>query len=110
MAASFVMAYFVYILYSSKLDKFYVGQTENVTNRVDFHNDLVRNNIWTKRGIPWELKVSFNCGSRADAMQLEKKIKNMKSRKLVEFLVGNPEGDLNQLINTFLMNFKNERG
>ena len=48
------MSYFVYILYSEKIDKYYVGKTENPKVRLEFHiSDL--NRIWTKRGQPWEI-------------------------------------------------------
>ncbi|MEO9872364.1 GIY-YIG nuclease family protein [Ekhidna sp.] len=32
------MAYFVYILYSSSLDKYYKGQSSNLSNRIRPHN------------------------------------------------------------------------
>ncbi len=48
------MSYFVYILYSEKIDKYYVGKTENPKVRLEFHNSDL-NRIWTKRGQPWEI-------------------------------------------------------
>jgi len=32
------MSYFVYIIYSEKLDRYYVGYSENITIRLDQHN------------------------------------------------------------------------
>jgi predicted GIY-YIG superfamily endonuclease len=38
-------------------------------------------NLSTKSGIPWVLVANLNCESRSEAMQIEKKLKNLKSRK-----------------------------
>ncbi len=46
--------WYVYILYSSKIDRFYTGVTENVAWRLERHN--MGWGRYTKRGIPWELK------------------------------------------------------
>ncbi|WP_019599920.1 MULTISPECIES: GIY-YIG nuclease family protein [Rhodonellum] len=79
--------FFVYILYSSSIDKYYVGQSENVANRIAFHNDGVRNKIWTRRGIPWELKTVFGFESKTESLKAEKFIKNQKSRIFIEKLL-----------------------
>ncbi|MDO9552132.1 GIY-YIG nuclease family protein [Rhodonellum sp.] len=76
--------FFVYILYSSSIDKYYVGQSENMANRIAFHNDGARNKIWTRRGIPWELKIVFGYESKTESLKAEKFIKNQKSRIFIE--------------------------
>lgn len=65
--------YKVYLLYSSSLKRFYVGQTNNLVNRLERHNTKQVKS--TKPGVPWELVTSFSCASRGEAMKLEKKIK-----------------------------------
>jgi len=45
--------YFVYILYSKKLNKFYTGYTQNLKNRLKNHNN--REVYFTSRGCPWKL-------------------------------------------------------
>ena len=82
-------AFFVYILYSKGLDRYYVGQTSNVENRLSFHNDPNRNRIWTKRGIPWELKICITFSSRSEAISAETFIKKQKSRKLIMDIIDN---------------------
>ncbi len=81
--------FFVFIIYSSKIDKFYIGQTKDVDSRLKFHNDPKKNKIWTRRGIPWELKHKIICLNRAEAMKTEKFIKNQKSRKTIESIIKN---------------------
>ncbi len=79
--------FYTYILHSAKLDKYYIGYTESLENRLTFHNSFERNKIWTKTGIPWQLIMAFRFSSRAEAMSLERKLKASKSRKLIEELV-----------------------
>jgi putative endonuclease len=43
--------YTVYILFSSKTQKFYIGQTQNIENRLFEHNSGETKS--TKGGIPW---------------------------------------------------------
>jgi putative endonuclease len=73
------MSFFVYILYSATLDKRYIGQTADLNQRILKHNS--GKNLSTKTGIPWVLVAYLNCESRSEAMQIEKKLKNLKSRK-----------------------------
>jgi putative endonuclease len=42
-----------YILYSSKLDKYYVGACINMERRLHEHN--IGHSSFTSTGIPWEL-------------------------------------------------------
>ena len=73
------MKYYTYILYSPKFDKFYYGQTQQLQKRIIKHNaGLVKS---TKLYIPWKIYAFIELGSRSDAMSMETKLKNCKSRK-----------------------------
>ena len=76
--------YYVYVLYSESLQKYYVGSTNDVKNRIDQHN-AGRSNF-TSRGLPWILVVSLECNSRVDPVRLEMKI---KKRGIGRYLVDN---------------------
>ncbi len=79
------MRYFVYILKSECLGKFYIGQTQNIIDRVNRHNSGQEK--YTSKGKPWELVFFTTTISRAEAMKLERKIKNFKSQKrIIEFI------------------------
>ncbi|MCC5912787.1 MAG: GIY-YIG nuclease family protein, partial [Balneolaceae bacterium] len=41
----------------------------------------------TRSGVPWELKWSRGYPSRSQAVRVEKKIKNMKSREVIERII-----------------------
>ena len=44
------MSYSLYIIYSSKIDRYYVGISEHPEQRLISHNEYPRG--WTKRGVP----------------------------------------------------------
>ena len=65
--------FFVYIIYSEKLRKYYVGSTNEIGDRLYRHNR--GESPFTSRGCPWTLVTSFECPTRTDAIRLERKIK-----------------------------------
>jgi len=79
------MQYFVYILYSEKFDKFYIGQTNNTDDRLKRHN--AGYNKATAPYIPWTLLWFTEKKSRAEAMALEKKLKNLSKERIRQFIV-----------------------
>ncbi len=79
--------YKVYILFSAKINRYYIGHTENFSVRYAYHNDSIRNRIWTRRGIPWEKKIVFTFESRSEAMELEVHLKDLKSRSVIEKII-----------------------
>ena len=80
------MAYSTYILYSEKLDKYYVGSTQDLSARIKRHN--LGHNKYTKTGLPWKLVYSEDYETRSEAVFREKEIKSKKSRKYIEWLIG----------------------
>ncbi|HMN48291.1 MAG TPA: GIY-YIG nuclease family protein [Ignavibacteriaceae bacterium] len=77
--------YYVYVLYSKKLEKRYVGSTENVERRIDEHNR--GKNRFTKGGMPW-IKIHLEeYASRSEAMKREKYLKSGVGRKFLDSLV-----------------------
>jgi putative endonuclease len=82
------MEYHVYIIYSTKCDKYYVGHTESLLRRLDEHNDG-RGGQFSSACVPWELVYSEPFVTRAAAMKREKDIKKKKSRKYIEWLIAN---------------------
>ena len=78
--------YYIYILYSEKIDKYYIGSTSNIENRLLFHNSE-KNKIWSKRGQPWGLVFSHEFQTKKEALSAEKFIKKQKSRTFIEKLI-----------------------
>ena len=77
--------YFVYILYSEKLNKYYVGYTKNVEQRLALHNH--GQETFTSKGIPWILMCFEKFDSELIAIRREREIKAKKSRKYIEWII-----------------------
>ena len=80
----------VYIIYSEKWDKFYIGKSENYPQRIVFHN-ADENENWTKAGRPWNDFLVISCLSFKQAGKIERYIKAQKSRKYIQSLKEKPE-------------------
>ncbi|WP_373399466.1 GIY-YIG nuclease family protein [Algoriphagus halophilus] len=78
------MNFKVYILFSTKLGKYYVGQTSDLEKRLERHNQ--GRERFTRTGIPWELVYTKACFSRGEAMGLEKRIKNLGAKRYLASL------------------------
>src|SRR6185369_17848657 len=52
---AFFMPFFVYIIYSSSLNRFYTGTTDDVSRRILEHNSSKYPNSFTSKGIPRNL-------------------------------------------------------
>ncbi|MBO0341976.1 GIY-YIG nuclease family protein [Flagellimonas profundi] len=84
------MEYFVYILYSQSIDKFYVGHCQNLEDRINRHNG--GRSKYTKIAMDWEVKYTESFSTRGRAMEREREIKRKKSRKYIEFLISEDKG------------------
>ncbi|HOI31869.1 MAG: GIY-YIG nuclease family protein [Bacteroidales bacterium] len=79
--------YYLYILYSEKADKYYVGISPDPDCRLQEHNTSDRISF-TKKHRPWRMVALFECAvSLSEAMKIERFIKKQKSRKLIERMV-----------------------
>ena len=82
--------FYVYILYSASADKYYVGQTQDITQRLLEHNELSENS-YTSKHRPWELQLALALPSRSAALRLERHIKSKKRRSYLEYLIRDEE-------------------
>ena len=85
------MTFYVYIIYSVKLQRFYIGTTDNISQRLSEHNSAKYSGSFTEKGIPWELYFSIECNSSQQAYKLEKFIKKMHSSVFIKKLKVDPE-------------------
>jgi putative endonuclease len=83
--------HYLYILHSNAVDKFYVGETYDIENRVLNHNQHYYSNSFTKIANDWKLVFSFNCVDESEAIYLEKFIKRMKSTVFIQKIISNPK-------------------
>lgn len=83
------MKHFVYIIFSASTNKYYIGSTSDIKNRLLKHNQ--GGNVSTKNGKPWQLKYSATFEKKEKALIREKEIKNEKSKKYIEWLISSAE-------------------
>jgi len=77
--------WYTYILYSEKIDRYYVGYTWNIKLRLDRHNKGMSRS--TKAGRPWKIVYVELYNTKSEAIKREYQIKRWKSRKMIEELV-----------------------
>ena len=88
------MGFLVYILYSGKIDRYYIGQTSDIVSRLARHNAGLEN--YTSKGVPWALRWKTEKRTRAEAVQLERKLKNLNRTRLELFMEKYSEGRCGQ--------------
>ena len=76
---------YVYIIYSKKIDKYYIGSCLKIEERLNQHNENIKNGF-TKRANDWELYFSIENLSYTQSRKIESFIKRMKSRLFIEKL------------------------
>jgi len=79
--------YYVYILYSQKLKKKYIGYTENLKNRISQHNG--GKVTFTSKGRPWQLIYYESFCNKLDAQEEERFLKSGQGRERLKFLLKN---------------------
>jgi len=74
--------YTVYVLYSGKFDKIYIGMTSNLEQRFLSHNELSKKD-WIKKYRPWEIIHKEEYISKNQAILREKELKSYKGREFI---------------------------
>ncbi len=77
--------FFVYILEAIESKRYYIGQTQDLQQRLKKHNE--GKNLSTKAFIPWQIKWWKEFNSRSEAIGMERTLKNIKKRVLIEKFV-----------------------
>ena len=76
--------HYVYVLFSIKLDKRYVGRTSDLKKRLEHHNNGL--DRFTKKGLPWILVYYEAYLSKKDTTQRELFLKSGRGRELLNNL------------------------
>jgi len=77
----------VYVLYSEKHNKIYIGYTSNIEQRLLSHNELETKG-YTLKYRPWNLIYTEVFSEKLEAMKREKQLKSAKGREFIWNLVG----------------------
>ena len=79
------MKYYFYILFSEKLDKFYIGYSENLAERLKKHNS--KHKGFTGRSNDWNIVYTEEFDTKKKTYSRERQVKAWKSRELIEKLI-----------------------
>ena len=86
------MNYYCYILFSKSLNRYYIGYTSDIEERITLHNNgYFGGRSYTYKATDWELYILIPCETIRKAILPEAQIKKMKSRKYIENLKKYPE-------------------
>jgi putative endonuclease len=83
--------HYLYILYSRKLRRYYVGETPDLEHRFLQHQDHYFKKNFTRSAEDWKIVLSKVVASKEKALLLERFIKRMKSKKFIEKVITLPE-------------------
>lgn len=81
----YFMSYQLYIIQSQKNNKFYIGQTKNIDDRLKRHNN--GESLSTKPGIPWKIIHLEKFKTRSEAIKREKYLKSLKNKDYLQKLI-----------------------
>ena len=73
--------YYVYLIYSLKYGIFYIGQTDDLTQRFVYHNS--GRSKFTKDKKPWILLAFKSFQTRSEAMKEERRLKMLKNKRYI---------------------------
>ena len=79
--------YYLYILYSQTLDKYYIGHTSDLEGRLRRH--LSNHKGFTGKKSDWKIVYTETYSDKTKAYQREREIKSWKSRKKIKELIQN---------------------
>jgi putative endonuclease len=82
--------HYLYILFSESSQKFYIGETNNIDERILKHRNHYYSNSFTKIANDWKVVLSFICNDKEEAVYLENFIKRMKSKTFNNKIIANP--------------------
>ncbi len=81
------MPYFTYILKSTIVDRFYIGSTSNLENRLTHHNS--GHSRSTKAYIPWEIVYFEEYKTKSEAIRREYALKRIRNTETLLKIIKN---------------------
>ena len=81
------MPFIVYIIYSPTKDKFYIGYTSDIEERIIRHNQKSKG--FTGNTNDWKIVHTETYPTKSEALLREKQIKSWKSKIKIQELISN---------------------
>jgi len=77
----------VYAIYNKSAGKVYIGQTENIVRRIDWHNDHTFQSYTSRFPGRWKLIYQESVATRPEALIREKQLKSGNGRLYIKSLI-----------------------
>ena len=84
-STKFIPVYYLYILQSESTGRFYIGQTQDVSERLAYHNANYSKSL-KNRG-PWRLVYTEQYKTRSEVMRRERQLKSWKDHRMIAKLL-----------------------
>jgi len=76
--------YIVYAIYNRLADKYYIGQTKNLEQRLKLHNDHVFKSFTSRFPGDWVLIYKESVATRSEVLKREKGLKSGNGRIFIK--------------------------
>jgi len=76
--------YVVYAIYNKLVDKYYIGQTKDLKERLQLHNTKVFGGYTSRFDGLWSVIYSEDVATRKDALLREKQLKSYQGRQFIK--------------------------
>ncbi|HMV09776.1 MAG TPA: GIY-YIG nuclease family protein [Cyclobacteriaceae bacterium] len=84
----------VYVLYSERFKKIYIGYTSDLSKRLESHNQFSTSG-YTAKFRPWRVVLVEEFGIKSDAIRRERQLKSAQGRKFIKALLPESETKTN---------------
>lgn len=83
-----IAMYYIYAIYNQENDKIYIGQTDNLEERLNLHNSKIFKGSYTSRfSGDWKLIYKEETNTRIVALRREKQLKSYQGREHIKKLI-----------------------
>lgn len=83
-----MVMYYVYAVYNRENNKTYIGQTDNLEERVALHNSKTFKGSYTSRfSGEWKVVYKEETNTRQEALRREKQLKSYRGREQIKKLI-----------------------
>lgn len=76
--------YTIYAIYNENAKKFYIGQTQDLVERLRLHNDHTFKSYTSRFPGDWKLIYKESLSTRPEALKREKQLKSYRGREFIK--------------------------
>lgn len=81
------VVYYIYAIYNQNADRFYIGQTVDLSKRIDQHNNHDLIGYTSRFAGEWVLIYQESIATRQQALKREKQLKSFRGREYIKTFI-----------------------